>query len=119
MEDDAAGETVADGRSQASQALEVPGAHRGARFDFDPDDCAGGSLQHEVDFDLVFVAVITDGQFLVGKSGRLGELGVDEAFQKGPQFGLSGWAPERELAEEVGFEPTVPFRTQRFSRPPP
>ena len=23
------------------------------------------------------------------------------------------------LAEEVGFEPTVPVRVQRFSRPPP
>ena len=32
---------------------------------------------------------------------------------------LNGRFPTSVLAEEVGFEPTVPSRVQRFSRPPP
>ena len=51
-----------------------------------PTIALGDRSQHEVNFDLILVAIMTNGQLLAGKSGRLGELSVNEALQMRPQF---------------------------------
>ena len=54
-----------------------------------------------------------------GKKYPLTLPGGGKAFRRPVGLQVRSGSPGRNLAEEVGFEPTVPFPVRRFSRPLP
>ena len=82
VQEDTAGESVSGRASQAFQPPEVPGANRRARLDLDADDPVGRALQDQIDLDPILVPVVADERGLVGQGGGLGDLRVNEAFEK-------------------------------------
>jgi len=108
MQDDAAGEPIAGGPFEAYQSLEVLGVCGRSRLDLDSDDPVRGALQDQIDLQPILVTVVVDGCRLVRQSGRLGDLGVDEAFEQRSELpavprdmGPSGMPRRLDIAERM------------------
>jgi len=79
VEEEAATEVFPSDVSEAAEAFAIGLGDGGRGFDFDSPD-VGAALDDEIDFDLVFVSVVTEGEIRVSPLGLRDDLLHDEAF---------------------------------------